>query len=415
MPRSEKESEMNKRRIVVTGRGVVSSLGNTPDELYRNLAEGKCAVRSMTEWEGGKLAAPLTLPPEKAKQIPRQYRRSMGNISIYAALAAKAAVEDAALAPEELSSGRCGCVIGSTMGSSNCIAETFRLILSGKAEEIPAPQFFKCVSHTAAFNTAAYLNIQGTVQSPAAACASAVQAVGQARDLIAWGVQDIVVCGGADELSAEVNGSFDMINASLNMSDSADRIGSRPFDADRVGLVCGEGSGILVLEELEHAKKRGAHIYGEIIGYATCGCSANVSQSDSSAIGRCFDLVCKDAGIPRERIDYISAHATSTIQGDREEAAAIREFFGDRVPVSSLKGNLGHTLGASGTIEMIAVLEMMKHGTILPTLHLENVAEDCGGIRHVQKLGNREIRIFLKNSFAFGGINATLLCENFLE
>lgn len=404
---------MNRRRIVITGRGVVSALGNTPEELYSGLAAGKCAIRPMGEWGGSKLAAPVDLPPETAKKIPRQYRRSMGNIGIYAVLAARAAADDAGLTPEELSSGRCGCVIGSTMGSSSCIAETFRMIFAGQAEEIPATQFFKCVSHTAAFNTAAYLNICGNVQSPSAACASAVQAVGQARDLIAWGVQDIVICGGADELSPEVNDSFDMINASLNASGSAENIGSRPFDAERIGLVCGEGSGILVLEELEHAKKRGAHIYGEILGYATCGCPANVSQSDASAIMRCLELVCRDAGIPRKAIDYVSAHATSTVQGDREEAAALREFFGSDVPVSSLKGNLGHTLGASGTIEMIAVLEMMKHGTILPTLHLEHIAEDCAGLHHVQELEKREIRTFLKNSFAFGGINATLLCADF--
>ena len=404
---------MNRRRVVVTGRGVTSALGNSPGELFDSLAAGKCAVREMTEWGGGKFAAPADLPSGIEKRIPRSFRRSMGKIGIYTAFAAQNAAGEAALSPELLASGRCGCVIGSTMGGSESIAETFRMIFQGREEELPASQFFKCVSHTAAFNTANLLIIRGNVQSPSAACASGLQAVGQARDLVAWGIQDIVLCGGAEELSAEVNGSFDMINASLNSFGKGEKSGSRPFDADRTGLVCGEGAGVLVLEELEHALKRGAKIFGEITGFATCGCGSNISQSDASAIVRCLELVYKDAGSVPDQTDYISAHATSTVQGDREEAAALREVFGDAVPVSSLKGHLGHTLGASGAIELIAALEMMARGVLLPTLRLEHVAEDCAGVDHVREIRREEIRTFLKNCFAFGGINATLLCKKY--
>lgn len=407
---------MDRRRVVITGRGVTSSLGNDPAELYENLAAGKSGIRGMPEWGGDavKLAAPVFLPEGMEKTIPRTFRRAMGRIGVYSALAARSASGDAGLTEELLQGGRCGCVIGSTMGGSGSIAETFRLIFAGRGEEIPATQFFKCVSHTAAFNAANLLQICGVVQSPSAACASGLQAVGLARDLIAYGTQDIVLCGGAEELSPEVNASFDMIYASVNSADAEPRRGSRPFDAARCGLVCGDGAGILVLEELEHARKRGVKIYGEVIGYATCGCGSSLSQSDASAILRCLELVCGDAGISRERIDYVSAHATSTVQGDREEAEALRMFFGDRVPVSSLKGNLGHTLGASGTIELIASLEMMARGEILPTLNLERVADDCGGVDHVREKRRREIGIFLKNCFAFGGINATLLCSKFM-
>ena len=402
-------------RVVITGKGVVSSLGNTPEELYANLAAGRSGVREMPDWGGTplKLAAPAILPEGMEKTIPRTFRRAMGRVGMYSALAARAAAEDAGLSAEFLKSGDCGCVIGSTMGGSGSIAETFRLLLSGRGEEIPATQFFKCVSHTAAFNAANLLGICGVVESPSAACASGLQALGLARDLIARGAQKAVICGGAEELSPEVNASFDQIYASVNSEpgEGGARRESRPFDAARCGLVCGDGAGILVLEELDHALERGAHIYGEVIGFATCGCGSTLSQSDASAIRRCLELVCRDAGITPGQIDYVSAHATATVQGDREEAAALRSFFGDRVPVSSLKGHLGHTLGASGSLELIAVLLMMERSELLPTLHLEHIAEDCSGVNLIREKQTQEIGVFLKNCFAFGGINATLLCS----
>ena len=403
------------KRVVITGMGVVSSLGNSPEELYANLAAGKSGVREMPEWGGTplKAAAPVVLPEGMEKTIPRTFRRAMGRVGLYSALAARAAAEDAGLSAEFLAGGECGCVIGSTMGGSGSIAETFRLLLSGRGEEIPATQFFKCVSHTAAFNAANLLGIRGVVESPAAACASGLQAVGLARDLIARGVQKAVVCGGAEELSPEVNASFDLIYASVNSvpGESGEWREPRPFDAARRGLVCGDGAGILVLEELDHALARGAEMYGEVIGFATCGCGSTLSQSDASAILRCLELVCRDAGIAPERIDYVSAHATATVQGDREEAAALRRFFGGGVPVSSLKGHLGHTLGASGAIELIASLLMMERSELLPTLHLERIAEECSGLNLIREKQQREIGVFLKNCFAFGGINATLLCS----
>ena len=406
------------RRVVITGMGVVSSLGNTPEELYANLAAGRSGVREMPEWGGTplKLAAPVILPEGMEKTIPRIFRRAMGRVGMYSALAARSAVENAGLAADFLESGKCGCVIGSTMGGSGSIAETFRLLLSGRGEEIPATQFFKCVSHTAAFNAANLLRICGVVESPSAACASGLQAMGLARDLIARGTQEAVVCGGAEELSPEVNASFDLIYASVNSTAGEGAAGRRvacPFDAARCGLVCGDGAGILVLESLDHALARGAKIYGEVIGFATCGCGSTLSQSDASAILRCLELVCRDAGIAPAQVDYISAHATATIQGDREEAAALRSFFGEGVPVSSLKGHLGHTLGASGTIELIASLLMMERSELLPTLNLQQIAEECSGVNLLREMQRREIGIFLKNCFAFGGINATLLCSKF--
>ena len=414
---------MNRRRCVITGLGVISPLGNSPEELYTSLKQGRCGIRVMDEWKERQfgaekfLGAPVVLPADFVKSVPRSMRRSMSNISLYAAFAATKAIEDAKLTNQDLCTPRTGCIIGSTMGGTTAIAEAYRIVTEdGGVENMSSMQFFKSVSHTAVFNVSHLFNITGVVQAPCAACASAVQSIGQARDLIAHGVQDVIVCGGAEELAPEVSGSFEIIYAGISSSrQSEPQKASRPFDAKRGGLVCGEGAGIIVLEELEHALKRNAAIYGEIIGYATCCCGTQISQSDSNAIEQCLKSVFDDAMIPINCVDYINAHATSTHQGDSAEAVALRNFFKTaNVPVSSLKGHLGHTLGASGAIELIASLKMMKYSEIIPTLNLETVSEDCQGMDFV--MGSQrptELSVILKNSFAFGGINASLLCKKY--
>lgn len=416
-------SHLNRRRCVITGLGVISSLGNTPEDLYASLQRGDCGIRVMEEWKdkpfGAEkfLGAPVALPPDFVKSIPRSMRRSMCNISLYASWAATRAIKDSQLTEEILHSVRTGCVIGSTMGGTSAIAEAYRIVTEeGSVENMSSMQFFKSVSHTAVFNVSHLFNITGVVQAPCAACASAVQAIGQARDLIACGTQDVVVCGGAEELAPEVSGSFEVIYAGVSSSRSADpKKSSRPFDAKRGGLVCGEGAGIIVLEELEHALKRNAPIYGEVIGYATCCCGTQISQSNSDAIEQCLKLVYEDGGIPVSATDYVNAHATSTLQGDLAEAVALRNFFGENgVPVSSLKGHLGHTLGASGSVELIASLGMMQHGEIIPTLNLESASEGCEGVDFVMDCPRpAKLEVILKNSFAFGGINASLLCKKY--
>jgi len=204
-----------RRRVVITGIGVTSPLGNSPDEMYASLKAGRCSIREISEWEIDNwkdshfFGSPVTLPPDYAKTLPRSIRRSMSSISLYAAHAAQQAVSDSGLPPEEVAGGRCGCIVGSTMGGSSAIEEAYRIFISGKGmEEMSSMQFFKCVSHTAAFNVSHLFSVTGVVQSPAAACASAVQAIGQGRDLIGSGVQDMVICGGAEELAPEVSGSF---------------------------------------------------------------------------------------------------------------------------------------------------------------------------------------------------------------
>ena len=404
---------MSLKRVVITGVGVVTPFGNGLAALMKGIAEGRSAVQRMEGWEQyiglhSLVAAPVTIQDEK--RIPRQKRRSMGRMSIFAAQAADEAMADAGIVLADENLWKIGCVIGSTMGSAKSINDTFETMLPDKdLSRLNSTMFFQCMSHTAAVNVAQYLGLNGTVMAPAAACASALHAIGTGYDLIRLGRQDVLLCGGAEELHPTVTGSFDILFATSTKYNDRPQQTPRPFDRDRDGLVCGEGSGLVVLEDYDRAIKRKAKIYAEIVGYSTTANGLHVSQSNKESMVSCMQQALEEAGEKPASVDYVSAHATATIQGDQEEAEAIREVFGATVPVSSLKGYIGHTLGASGGIELAASLSMMEQGVIYPTLNLENVSPECEGIQHVQRPLEKQVRTVLKNGFAFGGINAALV------
>ncbi|NCC49811.1 MAG: beta-ketoacyl-[acyl-carrier-protein] synthase family protein [Spartobacteria bacterium] len=406
---------MKLNRAVITGIGCVSPLGRDVPALIDGLTAGRSAARYMAAFEQytglrSLIAAPAELVDEKL--IPRKDRRSMSRMSIFSVQAAEQALADACLAPADMVPGDIGCVIGSTIGSMNTMAETFDAMLPEyDLNQMTSMQFFQVISHTAVMNVAQYLGITGAVLAPSAACASGLQAVGIAYDLVRLGRQKAVLCGGTEELHPTVTGSFDVLYAASTGYNDNPAKASRPFDRDRDGLVCGDGSGILLVEEYEHAKARNARIYAEIAGFETCGSGEHISQSSRGAMIQCMGRALQQAGLQTDDIDYINAHATSTVHGDKEEAAAIRDIFADTVPVSSMKGNIGHTLGASGAIELIISLVMMKQSAIFPTLNLEHIDPECGAIDHVVETREQPIRNFLKNAFAFGGINTTLICS----
>jgi 3-oxoacyl-[acyl-carrier-protein] synthase II len=396
-------------------------MGVGVEALVGGLAGSRCATVSMRgEWQHfrnmhSQVAAPG--PDLNEKRVPRQNRRSMSRMSFYGHDAARQALADAfgdeSAWSAHFSPGRLGCIIGSTTGSPIALNETFETMLPDRdIGNLNAVRFFQCVSHTVAMNVAQCLGLTGSVLATNAACASGLQAVGAAYDLIRLGTQDAVLCGGAEELHPSVTASFDVLFAASARYNDAPSETPRPFDCDRDGIVCGEGAGILLLEGYEHACARGAKIYGEVIGYHTCASGEHISQSNRQSLIACLRQALASAGTSPEQIDYVNAHAAGTLQGDAEEAAAIQEIFGDRVPVSSLKGHIGHTLGASGPIELIATLRMMRDSVVYPTLHLRNPAPDCAGIRHVTATTTHPIGTFIKNSFAFGGINAALVCRN---
>jgi 3-oxoacyl-[acyl-carrier-protein] synthase II len=401
------------KRVVITGMGVRTSLGNSVPSLMNSLDNGKCGIEYIEEWEiykglKSKVAAPSIL--EDVKKIPRPARRSMGRSSIMAAQACQEAINNAGISDDDLNSGRTGCILGSTVGSLESLKDAFEAVGPEKSfEKYTSMQFFKTLSHADSMNVAQYFKINGCVMSTAAACASSLQAIGTGADLIRLGSQDIMLCGGSEECSIMATGSFDILFATSHHYNNDPKHSSRPFDANRDGLVCGEGSGILVLEEYERAKKRNATIYGEIIGYNTCGSGAHISQSNQDSMIRCFNQCLSSAKISPEKVDYINAHATATIHGDIEEAQAIRQVFGSNIPVSGLKGYLGHTLGASGAIEIAATLHMMDKNIIYPTLNLDKIDPKCEGIMHVVEKTHQKLNCIVKNSFAFGGINATII------
>ncbi len=406
---------MQLNKVVITGLGAVTPFGSSVATMMKGIQESRSAVHFMDGWNQYKglksqVGAPAALINEK--KILRQKRRSMSPMSIFSVQASEEAIADAGLDISTLSPDRIGCIIGSTMGSAKSINEFFEIILPEKnVSEVPSMLFFKCMSHSAAMNLAQYLGLKGYVMATSAACASGLQAIGTGYNLLKLGLQDVIFCGGAEELHPSVTGTFDLLYAtSVNYNKSPNKT-PRPFDADRDGLVCGEGSGIVILETHKHAVKRGADIYAEIIGYNTCGSGAHISQSNRDAMIQCMQGAMDEAKLKPDEIDYISAHATATIQGDKAEAAAIAELFGESTPVSSLKGYIGHTLGASGAIELIASIKMMQESVAYPGLNLDNIAPDCEGVYHLRKPLKKELRTIIKNCFAFGGVNSALVCR----
>lgn len=408
-------------RVVITGMGAVSPMGKGVDALMQGIRDRRCTVRRMDSWSQYKgmrslIGAPVPGPRED-KTVPRQKRRSMSSMSFFALDATREALAEAGLAiggeggirPE-----RIGCIIGTTLGSAESINEFFEIILPDKnVDEAPAMLFFKCMTHSTAMNLAQYYGITGYVMATAAACASGLQAIGTGYELLRLGVQDAFICGGAEELHASVTGTFDLLFAtSVKHNDSPCR-SPRPFDAARDGLVCGEGAGVIVMETLEGARARGAKILAEVVGYHTGGSGEHISQSDAPTMAACMREALSQADIKPSEVDYVSAHATATEQGDKAEAEAIAEVFGDKTPVSSLKGYIGHTLGASGAIELAATIRMMQDDIIYPGLNLEKVADDCKGIAHVMEPLKGTLDITVKNSFAFGGVNTVLVCRKY--
>jgi 3-oxoacyl-[acyl-carrier-protein] synthase II len=268
--------------------------------------------------------------------------------------------------------------------------------------------FFQIMSHSCAANVCQALGINGEQWAPTSACTSAAQAIGLGYLLIKSGRQDAVLCGGADETHHTVTMVFDILKAASRRHDQ-ELATPRPFDRDRDGVVCGGGSGILVLESLESARARGAEIYCEILGFGHVTDSSHIANPHEDSMAKAMRQALDEAGVKPSEIDYVNAHATGTLQGDIAESLAIAETFGLDTPVSSFKGHIGHTLGAAGALETVILLEMIKRQELFPTLHLENPDPQCAGIDLVREIKTYKIDTVLKNNFALGGVNAALV------
>jgi 3-oxoacyl-[acyl-carrier-protein] synthase II len=399
------------KRVVVTGMGMVTPLGSDLGAVFDGVVAGKSGVVAMPQWAAvGDLLARVAAPVKdfEPAKIPRKHRRSMSRMSLYAAAAAEEALSQANFPREELPSGRVAVVAGSTTGSPDAMEEYWREFLATNSiRGIPSTSFLRVMSHTVGSHLALAFGVTGPVLSPSCACAVSNQAIGLGLDLVRLGRADAVIAGGADELNLMSAVTFAVVHAGSTGHEDAPHTRPAPFDRTRDGVVVGEGSAIVVLESLEHAERRGAPILAEVLGYGESCDASHMSTPLPVGMAAAMGRALHDAGLPPGEIDYVCAHATGTPQGDAAEAEATMQTFGDRVPVSSLKGHFGHMLAACGSTEFMLCVEAMKRGIVPQTLNLRE--PDVAPLDFVTEARPAPLRRVVSNNFAFGGINASLV------
>jgi 3-oxoacyl-[acyl-carrier-protein] synthase II len=404
---------MTGRRVAVTGIGVVCPIGDTYRESALALRAGKHGVVTMREWDAVKHMQTRLGAPARAHQIagiPKKLSRTMGRVSLLSTVATAEAIADARLDADEIRSGRVGLAYGSTHGSSSANEMWVRKVVANEGFlGLASTTYLKFMSHTAAANLALYFGVRGRVTTTCAACVSASQAIGAAYEAVKFGTADAMIAGGAEELHFSHAGVFDLMYATSTSFNETPDLSPRPFDRRRDGLVVGEGAGTFILEEWERAKALGRTIHAEVLGYGTNCDGAHATSPSPEGMGQAMRLALEDAGLEPASIDYVNAHATGTVVGDRAESLAMARLFGDRVPVSSLKGNLGHTLGACGAIEAALTIAMMRDGFVAPTRNLEHVDPECAPLDYVRELRDVSLTTTMSNKFAFGGLNTSLV------
>ncbi|HHF0486432.1 TPA: beta-ketoacyl-ACP synthase [Vibrio diabolicus] len=401
------------RRVVVTGMSGVTAFGNDWQSVEPKLRDCQNATQYMPSYEqydglNTKLAAPI-LDFELPKHYKRKQVRGMGRVSKLATVATENALSQAGLIGNDvLTNGQTGIAYGSSTGSTDAIG-AFGVMLNEKTTKaITATTYVQMMPHTTAVNVGLFFGLKGRVIPTSSACTSGSQAIGYAYEAIKHGYQTVMVAGGAEELCPTESAVFDTLFAT-SLKNEDPKSTPRPYDSDRDGLVIGEGAGTLVLEEYEHAVARGAKIYAEIIGFASNCDAAHVTQPQMETMQICMEMALKNASIPAEKIDYVSAHGTATDRGDIAESNATANALG-KVPISSLKSYFGHTLGACGAIEAWLGLEMMHTGWFNPTLNLENLDEQCGDLDYIAGQGRElDVKYLMSNNFAFGGINTSII------
>lgn len=405
---------MDERRVVITGMALRSPIGNTVDEVSAALKRRESGVRVIREWERiehlrTRVAGVCEGIDEN--EVPRKFRRSMGRVAILAALAAQDAIRDSGLTEEQVSSPRCGVSFGSTAGSSQSMEEFLRQIFGQQSlKGLQSSTYLQFMSHTCAANLAMMFQVRGPVIASCTACVAGSQGVGFGYEAIKLGRSEIMLSGGAEEMHFMDAGIFDIMRATSTAFNDRPEITPRPFDRERDGLVVGEGAGCLVVEEYEHARKRGARIYAEILGFGTNCDGSHLTNPSAEGMAGAMRRALDDARLPADKIQHVNAHATATEAGDIAESQATHTVFGERVPVSAFKGYMGHTLGACGAIESIISIVMMRGGFIAPTKNLENPDPACAPISHVMgEVRDQKISICMNNNFAFGGINTSLI------
>ncbi|EMU60895.1 3-oxoacyl-[acyl-carrier-protein] synthase 1 [Escherichia coli MP021552.7] len=399
------------KRAVITGLGIVSSIGNNQQEVLASLREGRSGITFSQELKDSGMRSHVwgNVKLDTTGLIDRKVVRFMSDASIYAFLSMEQAIADAGLSPEAYQNNpRVGLIAGSGGGSP-------RFQVFG-ADAMRGPRGLKAVGpyvvpKAMASGVSACLatpfKIHGVNYSISSACATSAHCIGNAVEQIQLGKQDIVFAGGGEELCWEMACEFDAMGALSTKYNDTPEKASRTYDAHRDGFVIAGGGGMVVVEELEHALARGAHIYAEIVGYGATSDGADMVAPSGEGAVRCMQMAMHGVDTP---IDYLNSHGTSTPVGDVKELAAIREVFGDKSPaISATKAMTGHSLGAAGVQEAIYSLLMLEHGFIAPSINIEELDEQAAGLNIVTETTDRELTTVMSNSFGFGGTNATLV------
>ncbi len=407
------------KRVVVTGIGIVSSIGNNCDEVITSLKENISGIESVPEWSeyGFKthVAGTIKLPDiSTLRQDFGAKARYMDLSSIYSLICAEQAIKDSGLSVEDLKSEKTGCVAGSSFSNSDPFVQAANRI-AGRENDLGPFDIARSLSNSIPASFSSYYGIRGRSYSIGSACATSVHNVGHACELIKSGACDVILAGGAEELSPILTCKFDGVGRVMSRlyNDNPTKA-SRAYDKDRDGFVISGGAGIVVLEDYDRAVKRKAHIYGEITGFGVSSDGYDIIKPDPDGTGcyRCMDEAIKDAGCKPEEIDYINSHGTSTKRGDVVEARSISKLFGDHpVKVSSTKSLTGHGIGATGVQELIYCLLMMKEEFVVASVNIENRDSEFDDINIVMENESCKLNRVLTNSFGFGGTNGSLVVE----
>ena len=401
-------------RVVVTGFGGYSPIGNSWQEISRNLRDLKSGVRYINEWDvyedlNTRLGAPVP-DFEHPSSFVRKRIRTMSRVSLLATAASEQALKDAGLLNSPvLKSGRTGVSYGSSTGSTKASTDFVSMLTSKSTSGINATTYIRMMAHTAPVNIGVFFGLRGRVIPSSSACTSGSLGIGYAYEAIRHGLQDVMIAGGAEEFCPTEAAVFDTLYATSTQNETPE-LSPRPFDRDRDGLVIGEGACTLILENRDHALERGAEIHAEILGFGTNSDGEHVTQPSPETMQGAIELSLSNAKLNCEDIGYVCAHGTATERGDIAESQATHAVFGGNVPLSSLKSYMGHTLGACGALESWMAIEMMNHDWFAPTVNLDNVDPRCAALDYIQGAG-REIHTdyVMNNNFAFGGINSSLI------
>jgi 3-oxoacyl-[acyl-carrier-protein] synthase II len=413
---------MNKQRVVITGMGLVTPLGSDLNTFWENLMAGKSGVGPVTRFDASeystRIAAEIKdFDPEN--YIDKKEARRMDRFVQFAVVAAIMALKDANLDVREgTDPERVGVYVGSGIGGLETWEEQHKVLLEKGPRRI-SPFFIPMmIANMASGMISITTGAKGPSSSPISACATSTHAIGDAFKMIQRGDADVMICGGAEATIRPTGmGGFCAMRAMSTRNDEPEKA-SRPFDLNRDGFVMGEGSGVLVIETLEHAQKRGARIYGEVVGYGMSGDAHHISDPapEGEGAARCMKIALKDAGLEPAEVQYINAHGTSTPAGDRNETKAVKTVFGDhayKLAVSSTKSMTGHLLGAAGAVEAIVCALTLEHQTLPPTINYETPDPECDLDYVPNEPRKADVHVAVSNSFGFGGHNSTIILKKF--